>query len=128
MSEFQINYFQEISELFIDGTFKVAPKNWYQLLNIFGYDKKHNIYKPLAFIILNTKSEEIYNEVLEKIIELVKSNTSLKSFKDIKIMSDFEIGLRRAIKNKFEDCLLDGCYFHFCKAIWKKIKKLNLSK
>ena len=22
---------------------------------------------------------------------------------------DFEIGLRRAIKNKFEDCLLDGC-------------------
>ena len=83
---------------------------------------------PLAFIILNTKSEEIYNEVFEKIIVLVKSNTSLKSFKDIKIMSDFEIGLRRAIKNKFEDCLLDGCYFHFCKAIWKKIKKLNLSK
>ena len=128
MSEFQINYFSEISEIFIDGTFKVAPKNWYQLLNIFGYDKKHNIYMPLAFIILNTKSEEIYNEVFEKIIVLVKSNTSLKSFKDIKIMSDFEIGLRRAIKNKFEDCLLDGCYFHYCKAIWKKIKKLNLFK
>ena len=32
---------------------------------------------PLAFIILNAKSEEIYNEVLEKIIVLVKSNTSL---------------------------------------------------
>ena len=128
MSEFQINYFQEISELFIDGTFKVAPKNWYQLLNIFGYDKNHNIYMPLAFIILNAKSEEIYNEVFEKIIVLVKSHTNLKSFKDIKIMSDFEIGLRRAIKNKFEDCLLDGCYFHYCKAIWKKIKKLNLFK
>ena len=39
MSEFQINYSAEIGELFIDDTFKVASKNWYQLLNIFGYDK-----------------------------------------------------------------------------------------
>ena len=44
------------------------------------------------------------------------------------VMSDFEIGLRRAIKKKFEYCLLDGCYFHYCKAIWKKIKKLQLFK
>ena len=27
MSEFQINYFQEISELFIDDAFQVAQKN-----------------------------------------------------------------------------------------------------
>jgi len=65
MSEFQINYFPEISEIFIDGTFKVAPKNWYQLLNIF-IDKKHNIYMPLAFIILNTKSEEIYKGIFRE--------------------------------------------------------------
>ena len=59
MSEFQINFFNEVSELFVDGTFKVAPKNLYQLLNIFGYDKKHNFYMPLTFIILSSKSEEI---------------------------------------------------------------------
>ena len=35
---------------------------------------------------------------------LVKSHPRLQSFNDIKIMSDFEIGLRRANKNKFEDC------------------------
>jgi len=67
-------------------------------------------------------------EFFEKIILLVKSHTSLQTFKDIKIKSDFELGLRRAIKNKLEDCLLDGCYFHYCKAIWKIIKKLNLFK
>ena len=128
MSEFQINYFTEIEEIFIDGTFKVAPKNWYQLLNIFGYNKKQNFYMPLAYIILNSKSEEIYNEVFYKIIQLIKYHTNLKSFEDIKIMSDFEIGLRKAIKKNFELCLLDGCYFHYCKAIWKKIKKLNLFK
>ena len=128
MSEFQINFFSQISEIFIDGTFKVAPKNWYQLLNIFGYDKTHKFFMPLAFIILSSKSEEIYNEVFYKIITLVKAHTDLKSFDKVKIMSDFEIGLRNAIKNNFESCLLDGCYFHYCKAIWKKIKKLNLFK
>ena len=44
MAEFQINFFQNVDELFIDGTFKVAPKNWFQLLNIFGYEKKRIIY------------------------------------------------------------------------------------
>ena len=52
MSEFQINFFQNVDELFIDGTFKVAPKNWFQLLNIFGYEKKRILY---SFSIYNSK-------------------------------------------------------------------------
>ena len=52
MAEFQINFFQNVDELFIDGTFKVAPKNWFQLLNIFGYEKKRILY---AFSIYNSK-------------------------------------------------------------------------
>ena len=83
---------------------------------------------PLAFVILSSKSEEIYNEVFYKIITLVKAYTDLKSFDNVKIMNDLEIGLRNAIKNNFESCLLDGCYSHYCKAIWKKIKKLKLFK
>ena len=43
-------------------------------------------------------------------------------------MCDFELGLRRAIKTSFEGCSLQGCYFHYCKAIWNRIKKLNLFK
>ena len=43
-------------------------------------------------------------------------------------MSDFELPLRKAIKNNFENYLLDGCYFHYAKPIWKKIKKLKLFK
>ena len=39
-SEFQINLFTEIDELFLDSTFKICPPNWYQLLNFFGFIKK----------------------------------------------------------------------------------------
>ena len=43
-------------------------------------------------------------------------------------MCDFELGLRKSIKKVFEGGLLQGCYFHFCKSIWTKIKKLHLFK
>ena len=128
MSEFQINFFENVDELFIDGTFKVAPKNWFQLLNIFGYEKKKEFYMPLAYIALNSKSEEIYNKVFGELVALIKTHTKIKDFDGIKIMCDFELPLRKAIKNNFKNCLLDGCYFHYAKEIWKKIKKLKLFK
>ena len=43
-------------------------------------------------------------------------------------MSDFELSLRKAIKNNFTGYHLQGCYFYYCKSIWNKIKKLNLFK
>ena len=39
-SPFQLKLYGEIEEIFIEGTFRVAPKEWYQLLNIYGYIKK----------------------------------------------------------------------------------------
>ena len=128
MSEFQINLFTNVSEIFIDGTFKIVPKNWYQLLNIFGFDDKNKIYTPLAYILLSSKNEELYNIVFAELIRIIKNNTNIKSFEGVKIMTDFELSLRKSVKNNFEFCLLNGCYFHYCKSIWKKIKKLNLFK
>lgn len=45
-SEFQINLFNEVNELFLDATFKTAPKDWHQSFNIFGYIK----YKIFIFL------------------------------------------------------------------------------
>lgn len=76
-SLFQLNLFKEIDELFIDGTFKVAPKNWYQLLNIFAYIKNKNFYLPISYIFLSSKNIELYMEVfriLKKNIELINKD------------------------------------------------------
>ena len=70
------SYDNEIDELFIDGTFKVCPKNWYQLLNIFGFIKKKNFYLPLTFILLNSKNEELYNECFSQLIKIIKAHTN----------------------------------------------------
>lgn len=78
---------------------------------------------PLAYILLSSKHEDAYDVVFTELIRIIKNNSNLKTFKDIKIMTDFELSLRKSIKKNFEFCLLNGCYFHYCKAIWKKIKK-----
>ena len=119
MSEFQLNFFSEVNELFIDGTFQIAPKNWYHVLNI-GYNKNKNFYMPLAYVVLISKTKEIYKEILHKLVELIKYHIKKESYEDIKIICDFEIGLREAIKDEFQFCILQGCYFHYFKAIWKK--------
>lgn len=54
-SIFHLKCFNEITELFIDGTFKSAPINWYQLVNIFGFIKKKKIYLPLEYIAFKFK-------------------------------------------------------------------------
>ena len=77
---------------------------------------------------MNSKNEENYNKVFSELVSLIKSNTSRKNFNYIKIMCDLEVSLRKAIKQNFEGCLLDGCYFHYAKSIWKKIRKLKLFK
>ena len=127
-SEFQLNFYNEIQELFIDGTFKICPKNYYQLVNIFGFNKNKNFYMPLNYILLTSKNEELYTEAFEHLIRLIQSHTNIKSFDDVKITADFELGLRKSIKKVFKGSLLNGCFFHYCKAIWKKIKALHLFK
>ena len=43
-------------------------------------------------------------------------------------MCDFELNLRKSIKNNFEKCTLKGCYFHYVKNLWMKAKKIGLTK
>ena len=80
----------------------------------------------MVFILLSSKNEEIYLEVFQILKKVIIEHNNNISFDNIKIMSDFELGLRSAIKKIFVGASLQGCYFHYCKSIWKKIKKLNL--
>lgn len=42
------------------------------------------------------------------------------------IMTDFEAGMRKAIRSVFPEAVLRGCYFHFKKAVRTKCDKLML--
>ena len=58
----------DCDDFFVDGTFKSAFMDYYQLLNIFGYIKKRNFYLPFANIVLSNKSYELYEKVFKEFL------------------------------------------------------------
>ena len=50
------------------------------------------------------------------------------NYNKIRITCDFEKSLILAIKEEFPSSLIQGCYFHYLKSLWKKCKKLGLTK
>ena len=52
---------------FIDGTFRVVPKGFFQLLMIMIYSKAHDTYVPLFHILLPNKAESTYKRALEEV-------------------------------------------------------------
>jgi hypothetical protein len=77
---------------------------------------------------MSSKNEELYLEVFYQLKKFISAHNKNFTLSGNKIMSDLELGMRKAIKASFELCKLQVCYFHFCKAIWNKIKKLHLFK
>lgn len=61
----------------------------------------------------------------EAIFKFIESNVFPMQPKEI--ITDFELGLRKAINETFPNAILHGCWFHFKQALRKKCKKLNLN-
>lgn len=60
--------------------------------------------------------EAVFNFIRNQIFDL----------KPAIIMTDWEAGMRCAIRRTFPDCALKGCWYHYCAAIRKKLISLGL--
>ena len=127
-SIFQINLITKCNQIFIDGTFKSAPKKFYQILNICGYYKDIKGIIPIFMVLLTGKSEYLYDAIFIDIKKIMKDNGINVENIPKKFMLDFEKGLMNAVKKNFDDVKIDGCYFHFLKLLWTKAKNLGLCK
>lgn len=58
----------------------------------------------------------------KKIFSFLRDNFNLNPKKS---MSDFEAGMRNAIKETWEDCVLLGCDFHFKQALRRKMSSIS---
>lgn len=125
---FQLNLLSECNIIFIDGTFRSAPKSFYQVLNMIGHLNAKNLLLPIASIIMKNKSEISYINTFENLKFIFLENNIKIDFNKIYFMCDFEIALRNAIKYCFPDAIIIGCYFHYVKALVKKFKELGLLK
>ena len=92
--------------------FQDSPKNFYQELKIIGKVKNKLLNIPILTVISNSKNEISYINIFEifKLLLLLENKINI-DFKKIYFMTDFEAGLRNAIKFSFLDSIVLGCFF-----------------
>ena len=121
---FSLSLLAEAEDWFADGTFKIAPKGFTQIMTIICKHRNTNF--PCCYIVLSNKTEAVYLIALSHLKNLFilnKFGIRLKS-----VMCDFEQGLSNAFLKVFEEPEIKNCYFHYCKALYKKVSKLGLKK
>ena len=107
-------------KVFIDGTFKICPKPFYQCLIIMVFDEQTDAYVPVFYVLLTSKTEQIYRHVLY----WVKTTTQYK-MRPLTITCNFEKALHNAISVEFPTAIINGCLFHWKQAIRRKILDLK---
>lgn len=105
-----------------DGTFKRVPKPFRQIYTL-HLDLSMNSHVtnvvPVLYALLPDKTESTYSRLFNIIRNQLSINIDI--FK-----CDFEKAQINAVKSTFPDASINGCYFHFNRAVWKKAKALDI--
>ena len=124
-TDFQLNLFTSSKHIYIDGTFKSVPSNYYQLVTLHCFNKLTQKVLPVIFILMNFKTGTLYNNVFSKIREIILLNNYKYKFKNLQ--SDFEIAIINELTKVLNpEINLMGCFFHYIKALWSKLKELKI--
>lgn len=105
-----------------DGTFKVAPRLFYQLytlhINASQNDDTVN-FVPLIYILLPNKTQATY----ERLFTILRDQflLNIEQYK-----CDYELAVIQAVNVVYPNAKVTGCYFHYWKALSKKSKNVGL--
>lgn len=101
----------------VDATFKVVPNGEYsQLLVVHLAHEEHAF--PLVYILMTGKTQESYTRVFQYIED------NVCQLEPTSFMSDYERGMRNAIRMVYPNCTVYGCWFHYCQAIRKRSSQI----
>jgi hypothetical protein len=79
---------------------------------------------PFAFLLMNTKTRELYDAVLDKILTVYEERYPDVYLNVENLMSDFENAIQSSCEQAFVGCTAIGCWFHYGQVI--KTKKDEL--
>ena len=102
-----------------DGTFRITPYLWYKTF-ILHASVGHSAV-PVVFALLPDKKKRSYEDLfgsVKRALEDRKLELSAQTF-----ISDFEHNIRITFTDHFPSVEPRGCYFHYGKAIWSRVKK-----
>ena len=112
---------REHPNIVANGTFKSAPKGFFQLFTIhmfisFRQNGRRIVRSvPVIYALLPDKTVDTYQRLFQIMKEL------LPGFSPETWICDFERAIRTALMNVFPLCQVAGCFFHFMQNILKKV-------
>ena len=111
---------------YIDCTFH-HPKEYKQLLIVMYKDIITDLKIPGIYILLNNKTQSLYNLAFESLINILTENNTIDL--DIKsIITDSEAALFKTVEKFFPNSLRISCYFHYKQDILRNLRKFGLYK
>jgi len=103
---------------YIDGTFDVVPHDFAQMLVVMTNDPITDHPKPLAYLLLSSKDEEIYTDSLKSLLDIL-TNYNTRKINLRSITLDFECAMMNAVRKTFPETKIIGCLFHLKNALWR---------
>lgn len=106
--------------VFGDGTFEYAPSVFYQLYTFHAQIGTN--YPPMIYFFLPNKTTKTYERMLDIVLELCPQ------FRPSTFLVDYEMAMLKALRSKFGEATIKGCYFHFTQCIRRKAIEKGLKK
>ena len=120
----QLTVFSSIAGLYVDGTFKSAPKFFHQLFTILGLSSVH--YVHLAFFLQANKHPTCYDDVFRRTVSYA-AKTGVNFFPTM-VYADFQTAIHIKVKTVWPGLEVKACRFHFGQSWWRKMQSLGLRK
>ena len=95
------------------------------MLVIMYRDEISGVRYPGLFAILNNKKKEGYMLIFKKIKDII----TIENSKELSLISysvDYEQSLLDTCRTIFKDIRGVGCYYHYCRNLYKNAKRFNL--
>ena len=126
-SPFQAELFGKYyKDVFVDGTFYIAPKFSYQVFITRAYVSSFNKFYTTSVSILKNKEQATY-EILFYELQKNARKFSNTGATPTNLHCDFEIGISNAAKKIFPDINIRFCVWHFKRSLEKQKNKICYS-
>ena len=89
-------------KIYIDATFKITPKLYYQTLIIISKSPMTNLIIPFFYVPMTSKNLKLHNKIFETVFDILKEENIKYKFDNIDNIYDFELNLRKDIKTNFK--------------------------
>ena len=108
-----------------DGTFKTVPSLFYQMYVVHAMKGGPDLIFTghifsCIYVLLANKTQETYSNMWNKVHDLCATACPTH------IIVDFEIASINAFSQYFHTTKVQGCFFHLCQNVWRKVQQLGI--